>query len=120
MTDRPLFNLLTPDAYRAKGHTKTEVWDAAEFLSDDETIAAYLEDAFEEASRDGDTSIITKAIGDVMRACNISEIGRATGLSRDTLYNAFGPDGNPRLATLLAVTKALGFTLTVKPAHAEP
>ena len=86
-------------------------WDSAEFLTDDETIIAYLEEAF----ADGDPATIAKAIGTVARARNMSAIARETNLSRDTLYSAFGPDGNPRLSTLLAVTKALGFELTLKP-----
>jgi probable addiction module antidote protein len=86
-------------------------WDSAEFLTDDETVIAYLEEAF----ADGDPATIAKAIGTVARARNMSAIARETNLSRDTLYSAFGPDGNPRLSTLLAVTKALGFELTLKP-----
>lgn len=86
-------------------------WDSAEFLTDDETVIAYLEEAF----ADGDPATIAKAIGTVARARNMSAIARETNLSRDTLYSAFGPDGNPRLSTLLAVTRALGFELTLKP-----
>jgi probable addiction module antidote protein len=91
--------------------TEVKPWDAAEFLTDEETIAAYLEEAFE----DGDPAMIAKAIGNVARARNIAAIARQTNLSRDTIYRAFEPGGNPRLTTLLAVTKALGFTLTLKP-----
>lgn len=87
-------------------------WDTAEILTDEETIEAYLEEVFSE----GDPAHIAKAIGAVARARNVAAIARETNLSRDTIYSAFGPGGNPTLSTLLAVTKALGFQLAIKPA----
>jgi probable addiction module antidote protein len=87
-------------------------WDAVEMLKDEETMAAYLEEAF----ADGDPALIAKAIGNVARARNVAAIARETQLSRDTIYSAFSPGGNPTLATLLAVTRALGFELTIRPA----
>lgn len=86
-------------------------WDAAEILTDEETIAAYLDEVFAE----GDPAMIAKAIGTVARARNVAAIARETNLSRDTIYAAFGPGGNPTLSTLLAVTKAIGFELALKP-----
>jgi probable addiction module antidote protein len=87
-------------------------WDAATILTDDETIAEYLSLAFQE----GDPAMIAVAIGNVARARNVASIARATNLSRDTIYAAFSPEGNPTLTTLLAVTQALGFELTVRAA----
>lgn len=91
-------------------------WDAAEILTDEGTIAAYLEEAF----ADGDPTLIAKAIGNVARARNVAAIARESNLSRDTIYSAFGPGGNPTLSTLLAVTKALGFSIAIKPAEPRP
>ncbi len=90
---------------------KTQPFDAAEVLLDDERIAAYLEEAF----ADGDPAFIASAIGDVARARNITAIARDTGLTRETLYRAFSPEGNPTLATMAAVVKALGFQLSIRP-----
>jgi probable addiction module antidote protein len=90
---------------------ETRLFDAAELLGDDARIAAYLEEAF----ADGDPALIASAIGDVARARNIAAISRETGLTRETLYRAFSPDGNPTLATLSAVVKALGFQLSIQP-----
>ncbi|HMQ57155.1 MAG TPA: putative addiction module antidote protein [Rhizobiaceae bacterium] len=86
-------------------------WDSAEILTDEETIKAYLEEAFAE----GEPQLIAKALGDVARARNVAALARETNLSRDTIYSAFGPEGNPTLSTLIAMTKALGFDLTLKP-----
>lgn len=90
---------------------KIEPWDTAEILTDEEAIRAYLEEVFSE----GDPALIATAIGNVLRARNIAAIARETHLSRDTIYSAFSSNGNPTLSTLLAVTKALGFQLTLKP-----
>jgi len=90
---------------------ETKPFDVAEVLIDEETIAAYLEEAFAE----GDAAHIATAIGDVARARNITAIARETGLTRETLYRAFSAEGNPTLATMTAVIKALGFQLSIKP-----
>ena len=92
---------------------ETKLFDAAEFLTSDERIAAYLEEVFE----DGDPGLIAAAIGAVARARNTSAIAKEAGLTRETLYRAFSPDGNPTLSTLTSVTKALGFRLSIKPRH---
>jgi probable addiction module antidote protein len=94
--------------------TQTKPWDAAEILNSDERVATYLEEAFDS----GDATIIASALGDVTRARNISAMARETGLTRETLYKAFAPGGNPTLATLLSVAHALGFDVTIKPRQA--
>ncbi|MDC7683262.1 putative addiction module antidote protein [Asticcacaulis sp. BYS171W] len=84
-------------------------FDVAEFLEDPKTAAAYLAAVFEE----GDAEEIRVALNDVARAHGITDLSRETGLSRETLYKAFGSTGNPTLSTLLAVVKALGIKLSV-------
>jgi probable addiction module antidote protein len=90
---------------------ETQPYDAAEILTSEERIAAYLEEAF----ADGEPAIIAAALGAVARARSIASVAKATGLTREALYKALSPDGNPTLSTLTAVTKALGYHLSVKP-----
>ena len=89
---------------------KTSLWDSAELLDSPERIAAYVEAAFE----DGDPSLITHALGVVARARGMSQLAKEAGLSRDAMYKAFQPDGNPTLQTLTNVMKALGMRLSVE------
>ena len=89
---------------------KTSLWDSAELLDSPERVAAYVEAAFE----DGDPSLITHALGVVARARGMSQLAKEAGLSRDAMYKAFQPDGNPTLQTLTSVMKALGLKLTVE------
>ena len=44
----------------------------------------------------------------------VAKIAKAAGIERESLYRALSPRGNPRLSTLVAVTKAMGLTLTVE------
>ncbi|MDE0150533.1 MAG: putative addiction module antidote protein [Rhodospirillaceae bacterium] len=90
---------------------ETEPWDPAVRLSAPEAQAAYLEAAFE----DGDPDLIVAAIGDVARARGMSSVAGSASVSREALYKAFRPGGNPTLATLASVMKALGYRLSVAP-----
>jgi probable addiction module antidote protein len=85
-------------------------WDAADHLDSDAAVAAYLEAAFAEA----DPSLIAAALGDVARAQGMSSVAQEAGLSRESLYKALSPEGNPELATVLRVLRALGMRLSVQ------
>lgn len=87
--------------------TNTKPWDAAEHLETGEEMAAYLEAALE----DGDPSLVAAALGDIARARGMSQIARAAGLGRESLYKALSPEGNPELGTVLRVLNALGLRL---------
>jgi probable addiction module antidote protein len=88
------------------------LFDAAEYLTDDETIAHYLSESF----ASGDPVEIAQAIGTVARARGMSEVARDAGVSRESLYRALGPEGNPTISTMAGVLKACGLKLSVVPA----
>lgn len=90
---------------------KTMPFDAAKYLDNDETIAAYLTEAF----RDGDPALIAAAIGDVARARGMSQLAKETGVTREALYQSFSQTGNPTLATMSKVLSAIGMEITVTP-----
>lgn len=82
-------------------------YDAADYLKTEEQIAAYLDAALE----DGDPAVITRALGAIARARNMSQIARDTGISREGLYKALSGEGNPSFATVMKVAQALGVRL---------
>ncbi len=84
-------------------------YDTAEHLKTEEDIRHYLETWFE----DGNADEIRKAFATVARARGMTALAKDAGVSRETLYKAFGDGGNPTLDTLLKVTKALGVRLAV-------
>ena len=90
---------------------KTRPFDPAKYVGTPEGIAAYLEDAFEI----GDAAFIADALGVVARAHGMAAVAAASGLGRESLYKTLSADGNPELATILKVLKAIGLRLTVEP-----
>jgi probable addiction module antidote protein len=94
---------------------KTKPFDAAEYLDDPASQTELLSDAFES----GDAGYIAHALGVVARARGMTEIAREAGVTREALYKALTEEGDPRLSTLLGVTRALGVTLSAAPATAS-
>lgn len=91
---------------------KISDYDVAEHLRTPEEMALYLDACIEES--DADASLIAKALGDIARARGMTQIAKATGLSRESLYKALSGEREPNFATILKVIKALGLKL-----HAE-
>ena len=87
--------------------TRTRLFDATRYLEADEDIAAYLDAVLE----DGDPRVVSRALGEIARAKGMTNIARATGMSRESLYKALSPGGNPEMATFLKVIRALGLQL---------
>lgn len=48
----------------------------------------------------------------------VAKVAKTAGLERESLYRVLSKKGNPRLSTLLAVTRAMGLSLTVESASA--
>ena len=67
-------------------------------------------------ARWNDPAAFAAALGTVARACNMSQLARDTGITREGLYKALSADGNPSFATVLKVLHALGLGLTPRAA----
>jgi len=87
-------------------------FDAADYLTDIETAAAYLEATIDESG--DDPAAIAAALGAIARSGNLSELARRTGMSREGLYKALSTDGNPSFATIVKVARALGLTISFR------
>ena len=88
-------------------------FDSADYLAGIEDVTAYLEAALDEAG--DDSTVIAQALGTIARSGNVSELARRVGMSREGLYKALSADGNPSLATIMKVAKALGLKLHFEP-----
>ena len=91
-------------------------YDTADYLKSENDIAAYLEAVMD----DGDPALIAAALGDVARARNMTALAQEVGMSRVGLNKALSGQGNPRLSTILKVSKALGLKLSVQTATHTP
>lgn len=96
---------------------KTTRWDSAEHLKTDEDIQLYLEACLEEAGED--PAFIVHALGVIARARNMSQLARDTGLTREGLYKALSPEGNPTFSTVAKVARALGLQISVQLSHKD-
>lgn len=76
-------------------------------------MAAYLEACLEEA----DVAFIVKALGDIARAKDMTQVARSAGLSRESLYKALTGERSPGFDTILKVIGALGLKLHAEAVH---
>ena len=88
-------------------------FDAARYLDNEETIAAYLTDILE----GNDPALLAAALGNIARARGMTEIAKAAGITREALYKALRPDSAPRFDTISRVCAALGVRLVAQPVH---
>ncbi len=84
-------------------------WDPVDELQSEEDMAMYLDACLEEDTGDG--SIVRAALNDIARAQGMTQLAKATGISREGLYKALSPSGNPEFSTVLKVIKALKIKL---------
>ena len=89
-------------------------FDAAPYLDSDEAIAAYLTDILAA----NDSALLAAALGDIARARGMSEIAKASGITREALYKALRPDAQPHFDTVNRVCAALGVKLVAQVANA--
>lgn len=86
-------------------------FDAAKYVATDDDHADLLSDAF----ASGDQTYIANALGVVARSKGMTQVAREAGVTREALYKALSPTGDPKLSTLLGVMKALGVSLNAAP-----
>jgi len=99
---------------------KTRIADLPDFdmagqLKSEEDIAAYITMVIE----DGDAAELAHALGIAAKARGMSEIARASGITREALYKALKPNAKPRFDTINRVCAALGVRLVAKPMHSH-
>jgi probable addiction module antidote protein len=91
---------------------KTTRFDVADYLGTEERQVAYITAALET----GDADFVRDALGLVARARGMGEIAKNAGLNRESLYKALGETGNPEFSTVMRIVRALGLTLSARPA----
>ena len=72
--------------------TRFTPFDAADYLDNEETIAAYLSATLEE----DDPEMFLVAIKTVARARGMTQLAQETGLGRESLYKALSGEGTPQ------------------------
>jgi probable addiction module antidote protein len=83
-----------------------------ELRDNPEFAAEYLRAALEDDDEPGVLLIALRRIAEARGG--IAKVAKAAGIERESLYRALSARGNPRLSTLVAVTRAVGLKLTVE------
>jgi len=88
-------------------------FEVAPYIDSEDAIAAYLTNIIEA----NDPALLASALGDIARARGMTEIAKASGLTREALYKALRPDAQPRFDTISRVCAALGVRLVAQAVH---
>lgn len=83
-----------------------------ELRDNPEYAAEYLKAAIEESDEPQVLLIALRHLAEAKGG--LAKVAKAAGIERESLYRALSAKGNPRLSTLVAVTKAIGMKLTVE------
>src|SRR6185312_16880016 len=97
----------------AVSHHEREV---AELRADRELAVQYLKAAMAALDDLNDRGACLLALRTIAEAYGgLSAVAAEAGLSREAMYRALSPKGNPTLKTLLAVLRTVGMRLSVEP-----
>jgi probable addiction module antidote protein len=89
---------------------KLNDFDPAVYLDSEQAVAEYLTSILEE----NNAALLAAALGDIARARGMTDIAKASGLSREALYKALKPSAHPRFDTISRVCAALGVRLVAQ------
>jgi len=84
-----------------------------------EEIEIFLSDAFEDYALDGDSATLLTMLRIIVRVKGISAIADEIGMTRQGLQKALSAKGNPRLDSINAIMRALGYQLLPRPLETE-
>src|SRR6202142_2892598 len=97
---------------KRKANTSHDEAVIRQLRDDSEFAVEYLRAALEDDDEPGVLLIALRRIAETRGG--IAKVAKAAGIERESLYRALSVRGNPRLSTLVAVTRAIGFKLTVQ------
>lgn len=104
------------DMRKLKNSVSHHEAELAELRADRELAIAYLQAAMASLDNPEDRAAGLLALRTVAEAYGgLAAVAAEAGISRESLYRALSPKGNPTLKTLIAVLKTLGLRLSVEP-----
>jgi len=103
---------------KLKGVVSHHDREVAELGSDRELAVEYLKAAMESLDNPDERAAGLLALRTVVEAYGgFGMVAAEAGISRESLYRALSPKGNPTLKTLVAVLNTVGLRLSVEPGH---
>ncbi|MGA2848693.1 MAG: addiction module antidote protein [Terracidiphilus sp.] len=89
-------------------------WEVEELSRDREFAIAYLQvamESLENPEERGGGLLALRAVAEAYGG--LGAVAAQAGISRESLYRALSPKGNPTLKTLVAVLKTMGLRLSI-------
>jgi probable addiction module antidote protein len=90
------------------------------FRDHPDEIDDYLTEIFQDFAEDNDTGALLTSLRVIARVRGVSDMAEKTGMTRQGIQKALSGDGNPRLASVTSIMKAMGYYLApqkLPPAH---
>ncbi len=95
-------------------------WEKEQLGSDRVVAVEYLKAAMESLDNPEERAGGLLALRAVAEAYGgLGTVAAEAGISRESLYRALSPKGNPTLKTLVAVLKTVGLRLSVQPERSD-
>jgi len=92
------------------------LFDASDYLDNEEVIAEYLTAALE----DPDLDAFLVAVRDVAKARGIANVAAKAGLGRESLYKTLRPGAKPRFDTVRRILTALDVKMDISSPGKHP
>jgi HTH-type transcriptional regulator/antitoxin HigA len=89
------------------------------FTKHPEEIEAFLREIFAEYAQDGDSAALLSALRVIARVKGLSAMADEIGMTRQGLQKALSAKGNPRLDSINAIMRAMGYQLMPQPLEAS-
>jgi HTH-type transcriptional regulator / antitoxin HigA len=93
-----------------KLRTLDEVTEAY-FRAHSEEIDDYLTEIFQDFAEDNDTGILLASLRVLANVRGVSDMSSRIGMTRQGTLKTSSDDGNPRLANVMSIVKAMGYCL---------
>ena len=86
-------------------------FDEAEYLDTEEVRQEYLSIV----EKENDEAELLEAVATVARARGMTKTAKEAGITREGLYKALSPKGNPSFMTVCKILKAIGYRISITP-----
>jgi len=81
-----------------------------EFLKNPKEAEGYLEEAFQRSLEDGNGAVFQLALRDVAEARGgIRALAKISGMPPESVYRVLSKDRDPKFASILKISRSLGF-----------
>lgn len=98
-----------------KKDTAYDNWVAERLTKNPKLAAEYLNALMEEMHTSGEDQPLLRGLKQIAQAQGLTQVAKAAGIHRESLSRALSSRGNPRVDTLMTITRAMGLQLTVRP-----